>query len=129
MKKRIYQGFDNSVFQVVVRTEDWSQGDLELMVQYGEPEVDIGGDIQYLFDGETKTATFGSEFLRVLHGFPHVRGFDARDYPNETETKSLEEAKAVGIAWKDAVLGRIDTAITSLRAKNVACPTEEVSEI
>ena len=129
MKKRVYQRFDNSVFQVVIRTEDWSQGDIELMVQYGEPEIDIGGTIQYLFGGETKTVVFGSEFLRILHGFPHVRGFDSRDYPHDTEAESLEEAKAIGLSWKDTVLGRIDAAVTGLRAKNISCPTEEVSEV
>jgi len=123
MKKRVFRDMDNAVYRIVINTEDWSQGDMDLMARFGEPEVDVGGEIQYLFDSEAKTKTFGSEFIRLMHGFPYSRGFDSRDYG------SYEEAVAVGVAWKEKVLERIDAVVLNLRTKSATLPTEEVSEI
>lgn len=123
MKMRVFMDMDNAVYRIVINTEDWSQGDLELMARFGEPEIDLGGEIQYLFDEEAKTQTFGNEFIRLMHGFPYRRGFDSRDYG------SYEEAVAVGRAWKDEILERIDDAVRNLRLKQEALPTEEVLEI
>ena len=123
MKKRVFQRMDDAVFRVTIDTEDWSEGDLELIAQFGEPEVNAGGEVSYLFDEETKTVTFGDMFIRVLHGFPYMRGFDSRDY------SSYEEAVAVGKAWKEMVLDRIDASIIELRKNRAPLQTEEVSEI
>ena len=123
MKKRVFRDMDNAVYRIVIDTEDWSQGDLELMEMFGEPDIDVGGEIQYLFGNESKTKTFGNEFIRLMHGFPYSRGFDSRDYV------SCDEAVAVGVAWKEKILDRIDTAVLNLRSKQAPLPTEEVSEI
>lgn len=139
MKKRVFMGMDNSVFRVVIATEDWSEGDLKLMYQFGEPEINVGGDIHYVCPShpdegvtEAKEArvsaggcvmTNGNQFVRVLHGFPYSRGFDSRDF------SCLEEAVAVGKAWKDMVLDRIDEAVIGLRQNSAPLPTEEVTEI
>lgn len=123
MKKRVFLDMDNSVFRVVIETDDWSEGDLKLMDQYGEPEVNVGGEVQYMFEDETKTKTFGDEYVRVLDGFPFMRGFDSRDY------ESTGEARAIGVAWKELVLGRIDSAVMALRENVAQLPTEEISEI
>ena len=123
MKIRIFRDMDNAVYRILVSTEDWSQGDIELMERFGEPEVDVGGEIQYVHESETKSKTFGSEFIRVLHGFPYCRGFDSRDYG------SYEESVAVGIAWKEKVIQRLQTVVTELRKKGATLPTEEVIEV
>jgi len=123
MKKRVLRDMDNAVYRIVISTEDWSQGDMELMARFGEPEVDLGGEIEYLYDGVAKTKDFGHEFMRIMHGFPYAKGFDSRDYG------SYEEAVAIGVAWKEKVLERIDTAVLNLRSKSTTLPTEEVSEI
>lgn len=123
MKKRIFSGMDDAVFRVTIETEDWSEGDLELINQFGEPEVNVGGEVQYLFEDEQKVKTFGEEYVRILDGFPYSRGFDSRDY------ESTGEAVAVGCAWKELVLGRIDAAVRALRGNVSPLPTEEVSEI
>lgn len=139
MKKRVFMGMDNSVFRVVMATEDWSEGDLKLMYQFGEPEINVGGDIHYSCpsypdEGITEAKdvrvsaggcvmTNGDQFVRVLHGFPYSRGFDSRDF------SCLEEAVAVGKAWKDMVLDRIDEAVIGLRQNSAPLPTEEVTEI
>lgn len=123
MKKRVFRDMDNAVYRIIINTEDWSQGDLELMARFGEPEVDVGGEIRYLYNDEQKTKTLGSQLVRVLHGFPFTMGFDSRDY------ESTEEAVAVGVAWKEKVLERIDSVIVNLRAMSAPLPTEEVSEL
>ena len=123
MKKRVLRDMDNAVYRIVISTEDCSQGDMELMAMLGEPEIDVGGEIQYLLGEEAKTKTFGNEFIRLMHGFPYSRGFDSRDYG------SYEEAIAVGVAWKEKVLERIDAVVLNLRTKSSPLPTEEVSEI
>lgn len=123
MKKRVFLEMDNAVYRVAILTEDWSEGDLSLMDQYGEPEVNVGGEFEYLFEGETKVKTLGDDFVRVLHGFPLSRGFDSRDY------SSSAEAIAVGNAWKDMVLRRLDATVHALRENVSPLPTEEVTEI
>lgn len=132
MKKRIFQRLVDSVFEVVVDTEDWSCGDRDLMVQFGEPEVNVGGAVTYVIEEESsgsssgeevKYKDFPDELVRVMNGFPYSRLFDARDYG------SYDEARAVAAAWKEKVLGSIDEAVIRLRNTHVSFDTEEVSEI
>lgn len=123
MKKRVLRDMDNGVYRIIIINEDWSEGDRDLMARFGEPEINVGGDVSYIVSGETKTKTIGDEYVRLLRGFPYHRGFDARDYA------SVEEAVALGVAWKEMVLSRIDAAILALRAQAAPLPTEEVSEI
>lgn len=123
MKKRVFLSMDDAVFRVLISTEDWSEGDLDLMVQYGEPELNVGGEVTYLYNEESKSKVFGDEYVRILHGFPYSRGFDSRDYDG------VAEARAVGNAWKEMVLDRINASVRALRENNEQLPTEEVSEI
>ena len=123
MKIRTFLSMEDSVFRIVINTEDWSEGDIGLMEQYGEPEIDVGGPIQYIIGGETKTKEFGSIYVRIFHGFPYSRGFDSRDY------ESVDEAHAIGMAWTDIVLNRIRSAIVQLRQNNAQMPTELIEEV
>lgn len=121
MKIRIFQNLDNAVFRVVVLTEDFSQEDRRLMYQLGEPEVDVGGDISYEFNGDPKTKTLGSQLVRIMHGFPLAYGFDSRDYEG-----AYAEAEAVGNAWKQHVESEIRSKMQALRSNANALPSEEV---
>lgn len=131
MKKRVFQRLVDSTFEVVIFTEDWSCGDRELMVQFGEPEVNVGGEVYYVYedvssssgDDAVKVVNLPDELVRIMNGFPYSRIFDARDY------ESYEEARAVAAAWKEKVLGNIDEAVIRLRNMHVNFDTEEVSEI
>ena len=123
MKKRVLRDMDNGVYRIVLINEDWSEGDRDLMARFGEPEINVGGDVSYIIEGETKTKTLGDAYVRLLRGFPYARGFDSRDYG------SVREAVAIGVAWKEMVLTRIDNAVLALRAKATPIPTEEVYEI
>ena len=139
MKTRVFMEMDDAVYRIVIDTEDWSQGDIELMDQFGEPEINVGGSVDYMLDEEMKVKEFGDEFIRVLHGFPYSRGFDSRDYgelgpgtssdPSTPFEDRVAEAVAVGNAWKDQVLRRLNNAVRDLRSNRTPLPTEEVSEI
>ena len=124
MKIRIFKNMCNSVFRIVVNTEDFSQEEIKLMCQYGEPEINVGGDIDYRFDGQDKTKACGDQLVRILHGFPYAEGFDSRDYEG-----SFEEAEAVGEAWKAIVIAEIRSKMSDLRDKASILPTEEVENI
>ena len=133
MKIRSLMNMDCGVYRIVLNTCDWSQGDIDLMEQFGEPEVDLGGEICYIpADGDDEssggsdpvnTKVFGKEYVRVLHGFPYSRGFDSRDYG------SVASAVSAGNAWKDSVCGKIRAAVVELRSNAVPLPTEEISEM
>lgn len=43
MKIRTYKDLEDGVYKVKIHTTDYSQLDLELMANYGEPEINIGG--------------------------------------------------------------------------------------
>ena len=140
MKKRVFSEMDDAVYRVVICTEDWSEGDVELMDQFGEPEINVGGQVEYAFDDHLKVKELGDQFVRVLHGFPYSRGFDSRDYgnvhddgsssdPQPSLDRRVAEAVAAGNAWKEMVLARLDGAVRDLRSNHAPLPTEEVSEI
>ena len=128
MKLRIFMGMEDSVYRIVIDAEDWSQGDIELMERFGEPDVDVGGTITYSdvsssgseSSEDVKTKDFGNEYVRVLHGFPYARGFDSRDYG------SVDSAVSAGTAWKDLVVSRFRNVIAALRANVDPISTEEV---
>ena len=125
MKIRTFENMCDSVFRVVVNTEDFSQDDLRLMCQFGEPEINFGGEVQYEFDGVAKTKEIGDQYVRVFHGFPLAFGFDSRDF----EGNGIDEAIAVGRAWKTGVIEKITHAIGDLRSKAKVLPTEEVTNV
>lgn len=121
MKIRVFENMDDAVFRIVVNTEDFSQDDMRLMCQYGEPEIDCGGTVSYTYDDTQKTKEFGHQMIRVLHGFPFALGFDSRDYDG-----GCGEAIAVGEAWKTALKQQIADEMSALRLKARSLPTEEV---
>ena len=125
MKIRTFENMCDSVFRVVVNTEDFSQDDLRLMCQFGEPEINFGGTVTYEFEDVSKTKEIGDQYVRVFHGFPLAFGFDSRDF----EGGSIDEAIAVGRAWKTGVIEKITHAIGDLRSKAKVLPTEEVTNV
>ena len=43
MKVRVSQNRINSILSVIVSTEDWSRHELDAIVRFGEPKIQIGG--------------------------------------------------------------------------------------
>ena len=124
MKIRVFSNLCNGVYRIIINTEDWSQGDLDLMFKYGEPELNVGGSVTYDINNSNSIKTFGDEYIKLFHGFPYARNFDSRDY-----NKNVDEAISIGTAWKNSVLTKIDGAIRTLRDKTQILPTEEINEI
>lgn len=123
MKIRIFSDMCDGVYRIVFNTEDWSQGDVELMAQFGEPEINVGGDV--IDDGSSSSALYlGDEYVRILHGFPYSRGFDSRDMNG-----SAEEAIRKGNIWKGMVSDRIRDAVMELRSRRESLPTEEIENV
>lgn len=121
MKIRVFENMDDAVFRVVVNTEGFSQNDIKLMCQFGEPEIDCGGTVTYTYDETDKTKEFGSNLVRVVHGFPFAFGFDSRDYDGGSD-----EAVAVGSKWVSDLKDQISRVMGALRQKACALPSEQV---
>lgn len=86
MKIRIIKKLVDSVFNVRIQTEDWSEHDRMLMVKHGEPEINLGGT----FRAEPDTCSEESQFdfilddvyARVMTESPFTQKFDTRDFPS-----------------------------------------------
>ena len=45
MKIRKFFEIEDGVYICIVKTEDWSENDSNLMLRFGEPDIDVGGEI------------------------------------------------------------------------------------
>ena len=115
MKIRKFSTLSDGVYRVSMYTQDWSQGDLELMDKYGEPEVDQGGT----FTGPP-AFTLASNLVRIKSGSPISQSFDSRDYADADER---------AVVWKDEVSALIVSAVTTLRANTDDFSEEEVENV
>ena len=131
MKIRIFKKLQNGVFDVRVQTEDWSENDRNLMVKYGEPEVNLGGTF---VSNEESSSSSGSSresvevvlptvYARVMTESPFTQKFDARD------CGSVENARSIAQQWSFRIEERISEVVAELRAKNDSFTTEEITEI
>lgn len=138
MKIRVFKNMCNGVVRIVLNTEDFSQEDIKLMCQFGEPEVNVGGfeypstsinDGEQIGSekaaGESPSVSIGDEWVRIMHGFPYARGFDMRDYEGVSGDAVIEMADA----WKQYVIDEIESEMTNLRSKRNSLPTEEVVNV
>jgi hypothetical protein len=121
MKIRVFKTLLNSVYKVTVRTEDWSQDDLALMAQYGEPEINVGGDFSAdgAGDDPADEFTLADTYARVYSDSHRLmESFDLRDTAN---------AKNRALAWSTATVTKLTDAATALRAKAEVFVAEEVT--
>lgn len=92
MKIRKFYTVDNGVYKAALRTEDWSQADLQLIRKFGEPEIDLGGS----FSG-SPNFSLSSNLAGILTGIPFTQSFDTRDYPLQvTQITTLSAANLDG---------------------------------
>lgn len=85
MKIRSYIYVTNNVYNVEFKVEDLSAYEQDMLANFGEPEVEVGG----LFSGTvTRPAssvpvsveyTLPSRQLKMVSGFPYKEVFDLRD--------------------------------------------------
>lgn len=115
MKLRKFNTLNNDVFTVTLVTEDWSQADVDLMVKFGEPEIDLGGT----FTG-TPSYTLPNNLVRIKSESPFTQSFDYRD-------AATAEAKA--LLWASTLTTRITSAVGTLRGQTDTFTGESVTNI
>ena len=121
MKMRIYSSVESGVFRVVIRTEDWSQGDKTLMSDFGQPQIDLGGT----FSGaapEYLTFSLPNDYVNVMTDSPFQQMFDSRD------TNSTVAAQYAEI-WKATMVERIQSAVLTLRTIQDTFTDEEIVSV
>jgi hypothetical protein len=96
MKIRVYKKIRDNAYDVVIKTTEWSQSDINLFREFGEPEIDVGTNGHPVF-------------VRVMTGFP-VRGTFVDE---DSSTDETPEDRA--LVWKDNVIRKITTAVEAQR--------------
>jgi len=121
MKIRTFSTVEQGVYKVTMNTEDWSERDQRLIADFGEPQVDIGGD----FEGPAPDYiefSLPSDYVNVMTDSPFQQTFDSRD-------SSSELAQQYAVLWKTTVIDRIAGAVETMRQIEDTFTKEEVAEV
>ena len=103
MKVRTFKVLNNDIYQVSMYTEEWSQLDLQLMVKFSEPEIDLGGDFT------SPTFILPHLLVKIKSDSPFNISFDVNDYADAEDRAD---------SWATEILSRLDDAITTLRTNS-----------
>ncbi len=107
MKIRTFYRLEHGIYRVSINTEEWSENDIKLMEKFGEPELNIGGDITYQPEDqsiEPVTWHLDDEYRRIKSE-PISASFDSRDMPF---------AEKIANKWADQVIVAIAAAFRDL---------------
>lgn len=115
MKIRKFSILNDGVYKISLYTEEWSELDLKLMEKYGEPEVDLGGS----FTGPPEL-DLSANLVSLRAESPFTQSFDSDDYVDADER---------AVVWKEAVVTRIKSAVTALRANTDDFSGETVENV
>ena len=116
MNIRTFYTIAGDVFTVTINTEQWSEGDMELMAKFGEPEIDLGGD----FGTYPPTFTLPNLLKRIRSESPFSQSFDKQDDSS---------AEAWAKIWGSEMATRISAAIATLRDNVDDYSKEEVVNV
>lgn len=130
MKIRIFKKLVDNVFYVRVQTEDWSENDVQLMVKYGEPEINLGGTIVYTPTCSSDSDSDPSDipvklddvYVRIMTETPFTHKFDVRDFG------CVADAQTVASEWASGLERTIISKVSDLRSKAEFFATEEITE-
>jgi len=114
MNLRVFYTVSNDIYTVAIHTEDWSEGDVRLMVKFGEPEVDLGGDFT------VPTFSLDNNLVKIKSESPFTYSFDMRDYADSDDRAE---------SWATEIKTRITSAVTTLRTLADAFTREEVTNV
>lgn len=96
-----------NIYTVNLAIEDVEETDTDLFADFGEPTVNIGGEIK---SGANTLATLPANFRKIVTQMPVIIRFADKDYS--------DGAKAVAEAWILTIESRINAEVTALRAKS-----------
>jgi uncharacterized protein YcsI (UPF0317 family) len=135
MKINVKQNRINSVLSVIVSTSDWSRHELDSIVRFGEPTIQIGGKFVKLctrclvprcpFD-DSNDLPENCEFYvaeaekKVRSDFPIMVEFGPDDF---------DEPELCARSWTDEIVGRIVDAVRELRQTSADIVREETYEV
>ena len=107
-KLRIFSYLQNDVYTLRFENDATaiSEEDKQLMNDFGEPEINIGG---VFLDGTANEYTLPDAYLKVRSGFPFIQEFDAKSSTFSTNTLTKVEA------YKTTITSRFTSAFTTLR--------------
>ena len=114
MKVRTFKVLNNDIYQVSMYTEEWSQLDLQLMVKFSEPEIDLGGSFT------VPTFTLANLLAKIKSDSPFNQSFDVNDYADAEDRADR---------WATEMVVRLTSAITALRANSDTYGGETVTTI
>ena len=114
MKIRKFYVLTDGVYKVTMYTEDWSQGDQDLIAEFGEPQVDLGGSFTH------PAFTLPNNLVNIMTGSPFGQGFDSRDFAN-----ALTRANT----WATTVSARIVSEVNTLRQNTDSFSKEVVQTV
>ncbi|MCY9758387.1 hypothetical protein M5X00_29655 [Paenibacillus alvei] len=109
MKLVIDKKLANNNYEVAISIADIQEAETELFSDFGKVSINIGGELTKK-GGTTAEATIGDAFKYLPTDFPITRVFTQAQYGAKAEN--------VAIAFSDTVQERIQTAITTLKAKS-----------
>ena len=131
MKVRVSQNKINSVLSVIVSTEDWSRHELDSIVRFGEPSIQIGGKFRKHCtkcvplpcndDSNDEWCWFElpEQEKKIRSDFPILVEFGPDDF---------DDPELCARSWSETIVRRIAKAVERLRHKSANLVKEEVYE-
>lgn len=131
MKVRVSQNKINSVLSVIVSTEDWSRHELDAIVRFGEPTIQIGGKFRKHTTRCLPCPCDGSNDDGCMFELPEQEKKIRSDLPILVEFGSddFDEPAVCAKSWADVIVERISRAVGKLRRTNAHLVKEEIYEI
>lgn len=121
MKIRTFYRLENNVYRVIVHTEEWSENDIRLMQKFGEPEINIGGEVSIVVPMTEETVTYEiPDDYRRIKSDPLSLSIDARD---------TGYAKELARKWAENIISLLTNAFKSLHAHVDDFTHEEVTTL
>jgi hypothetical protein len=110
---KITRSIDNDIWKITFSLDPLklSESDKQLMAKFGEPEINVGGEIGGpVIQEEDTTYTLPAKYIKIRSGLPYTHEFDSRTAPFDTHTQEKAEA------YQAVFVSRYTQALIDLRA-------------
>ena len=102
MQIRVTKTLVDQRYAVHITADDFSDSEVERMINYGEPEINLGGTIG--------TETYPDDLEKLKSGSPFKRTVDGRDFA------TLADAETQADAWATEMVARVKAGVDYVRA-------------